>query len=58
VRTDPGEIHNLIEQHPAQARELEAKYFAWEERVGVVPYEQIKKLQAEFRSTQATKKGN
>ncbi len=50
VCTDPGEIHNLIEQYPAKARELEAKYFAWEQRVGVVPYETILKLRAEFRA--------
>jgi len=53
VRTDPGEVHDLIAQHAAQARELEAKYFAWEKRVGVVPYERIKKLQAEFRAAGA-----
>lgn len=52
VRTDPGEMHNLIAEYPAKARELEAKYFAWEKRVGVVPHEQIKKLQAEFRAAE------
>jgi arylsulfatase len=50
VRTDPGEIRDLIAEHPEKARELEARYLAWEKRVGVVPHEEIKARQAAFKA--------
>ena len=48
VREDPGETNNLIERHPEKARQLQAAYFEWEKRVGVVPYEEIKQKQSEL----------
>lgn len=54
VRTDPGEIHDLVAQYPEKARELEAQYLAWEKRVGVVPHETVLERQAEFRARNRT----
>jgi len=43
--TDPGEIHDLASQQPEKAALLVSKYEAWAKRVGVVPREEIVKLQ-------------
>lgn len=50
VRADPGETRDLSGEQPERVRELTAKYGAWERRVGVVPHERIRQLQAEFKA--------
>ncbi len=32
LEADPGEQHNVVEQYPAEARELEARLYGWVER--------------------------
>ena len=39
LETDRTELQNLAAQHPEKVRELAAKYDAWAQNVGVVPWE-------------------
>ncbi|SDG30495.1 arylsulfatase [Dyadobacter soli] len=43
LKTDRTELQNLAEKEPRRVREMEALYYAWAKRVGVIPFSELNK---------------